>query len=135
MNPWYFITFAFIFGAILIIALIISVILLIKRRKKVNVIFTAVNTMLIISGILFCCSHSTYYKYNDWAIKDHNINMIEQKYGKFDLVKIENNKSGRAAYYIYTDDGPIMPDHLKHYYYMEYDCWGVIYNVYDAPQP
>lgn len=33
-----------------------------------------------------------------------------------------------------TDNGPIMPDHLKHYY-IEYDEWGVIYNVYASCQP
>ena len=44
-------------------------------------------------------------------------------------------EAGKAAYYIYTDEGPIMPDHLKHYYYMEYDVRGVIYNVYEECQP
>ena len=33
---------------------------------------------------------------------------------------------------IYTDNGPIMPDYNKHYYNIEYDEWGVVYNVYDA---
>lgn len=28
-----------------------------------------------------------------------------------------------------------MPDHLKHYYYIEYDEWGVVYNVHDSSQP
>lgn len=58
--------------------------------------------------------------------------MIQQKYGAFDLGEVRENEKGRVAYYIYTDNGPIMPDHLEHYYYMEYDENGVIYNVYDA---
>lgn len=61
--------------------------------------------------------------------------MIEQEYGEFDLGEIQENQKGKVAYYIYTDDGPIMPDHLEHYYYMEYDGWGVIYDVYDACAP
>jgi len=64
-----------------------------------------------------------------------NIYTVEQKYGEFDLGKIKDNAKGRVAYYIYTDNGPIMPDHLDHYYYMEYDERGVIYNVYDGVQP
>ena len=63
------------------------------------------------------------------------INMVEQKYGEFDLGEIKENEKGKVAYYIYTDNGPIMPDHLKHYYFIEYDEWGVIYNVYDSCQP
>ena len=61
--------------------------------------------------------------------------MIEQKYGAFDLGEVRENEKGRVAYYIYTDNGPIMPDHMEHYYYMEYDEKGDIYNVYDACAP
>ena len=50
--------------------------------------------------------------------------------------------SSHSTYYKYNDwvilnrnNGPIMPDHLKHYYYMEYDEWGMIYNVFDGLQP
>ena len=59
---------------------------------------------------------------------------FEEKYGEFDLGEIKEGEKGRVAYYIYTDNGPIMPDHLKHYYYMEYDEWGMIYNVFDGLQ-
>lgn len=84
---------------------------------------------------LFITSHRTYYKYNDWAILESNINMVRQKYGDFDLGEVTDNKPGKVAYYIYTDNGPIMPDHLKHYYYIEYDEWEVVSKVYDAAQP
>ncbi len=90
---------------------------------------------ILCAVLLYVSSHSTYYKYNDWFILQSNIHKVEQKYGKFDLGEIKDNEKGRAAYYIYTDNGPIMPDHMKHYYYMEYDEWGVIYNVYDGLQP
>ena len=44
-------------------------------------------------------------------------------------------KSGRVAYYIYRDDGWIMPDHLPHYYYIEYDENGLATKVYDGVAP
>ncbi|WP_295211886.1 hypothetical protein [Ruminococcus sp.] len=60
--------------------------------------------------------------------------MVQQKYGTFDVGTIKENQAGRVAYYIYTDNGSIMPDHLKHYYYIEYDEWGVVYKVYESSQ-
>ena len=94
-----------------------------------------INFSLFVLTVLYVSSHSTYYKYNDWAILRSNIYMVEQKYGKFDLGEIKQNQRGTVAYYIYTDNGPIMPDHMEHYYYMEYDEKGDIYNVYDACAP
>ena len=91
--------------------------------------------VLLVVVILYALSHSTYYRYNDWAVLQSNIHMVEQKYGEFDLGEIKENEKGIVAYYIYTDNGPIMPDHLKHYYFIEYNEWGVIYNVYDSCQP
>ena len=93
------------------------------------------NSIFLVVTILYGTSRSTYYKFNDWIILQSNIHLIEQKYGDFDLGEIKENQKGWVAYYIYTDDGPIMPDHLEHYYYMEYDEWGVIYDVYDACAP
>lgn len=106
-----------------------------KRNKKAIIISMVINFILFVVAILYISSHSTYYKYNDWVMLQSNIHLIEQKYGEFDLGEIKENQKGWVAYYIYTDNGPIMPDHLKHYYYMEYDEWGVIYNVYDGGQP
>lgn len=124
----------------LITGIVISIILFsVQKVRKYNNKTTAVsmgiNFVLLVGVILYALSHSTYYRYNDWAILQSNIHMIEQKYGEFDLGEIKENEKGKVAYYIYTDNGPIMPDHLKHYYYMEYDEWGVIYNVYDSCQP
>ena len=60
---------------------------------------------------------------------------VEEKYGDFDLGEIIKNQKGSVGYYIYTDNGPIMPDHLEHFYYMEYDEDGIIYKVYDSCSP
>lgn len=101
-----------------------------KSVKSVAALFVT-NIILLIALILFKASHSTYYKYNDWLILQSNIYMIEQKYGVFDLGTINENQAGRAAYYIYTDGR----SDDQHYYYMEYDVWGVVYKVYEACQP
>ncbi len=61
--------------------------------------------------------------------------MVREKYGDFDLGIVESDKSGKVAYYIYTDNGPIMPDYLKHYYYIKYDECGVVYSIYEGCQP
>ena len=124
----------------LIVGIIIGIILFIvhkvrKHDNKTTVVSMGINFVLLVVVILYALSHSTYYRYNDWAILQSNIHMVEQKYGEFDLGEIKENEKGKVAYYIYTDNGPIMPDHLKHYYYIEYDEWGVIYDVYDSCQP
>ena len=124
----------------LIVGIIIGIILFIvhKVRKydnKTTVVSMGIYFVLLVVVILYALSHSTYYRYNDWAVLQSNIHMVEQKYGEFDLGEIKENEKGIVAYYIYTDNGPIMPDHLKHYYFIEYDEWGVIYNVYDSCQP
>lgn len=140
MNPW---VIDFCYLVLLLCFLIVgitSVVLIIVRKHKKKNIKTTVMSLLISIFllavlILFIVSHSTYYKYNDWVILQSNIYVVQQKYGDFDLGTIRDNQAGKVAYYIYTDNGPIMPDHLKHYYYMEYDEWGVIYKVYESCQP
>lgn len=122
---------------ILIISIIISLSIIIKnklKRKQIknSLILLILSIFISAADTLFLCSHSTYYKYNDWIILNSNINMVRKKYGEFDYGHIEKNKSGTVGYYIYTDNSPIMPDHLKHYYYMEYDSWGMIYRVYES---
>ena len=124
----------------LIVGIIIGIILFIvhkvrKHDNKTTVVSMGFNFVLLVVVILYALSHSTYYRYNDWAVLQSNIHMVEQKYGEFDLGEIKENEKGKVAYYIYTDNGPIMPDHLKHYYFIEYNEWGVIYNVYDSCQP
>ena len=140
MNPWNIEFGYLLFLLIFLIVVIISVILIIKgKRNKKSIKFPVIslvsNSLLILMLTLFGTSHHTYYKYNDWSILGSNISTVQQKYGAFDLGEVTDNKAGRVAYYTYTDNGPIMPDHLKHYYYIEYDEDGIIYKVYDASQP
>ena len=140
MNQWYFDIGILLVMFLLIVGIIICVIsfitkLIRKKNKKTVIIAVCIHFVLLIVTILYASSHSTYYRYNDWIILKSNIHMIEEKYGKFDLGQIKEGEKGTVAYYIYTDDGPIMPDHLEHYYYIEYDEWGVVYNVYDSCQP
>lgn len=140
MNQWYFVIGILVILLLLIIGIIICTISLIiqkirKRSKKRIIIAVAVNVILLITTILYEASHGTYYKYNDWAMVQSNIYEIEQQYGAFDFGEIKKNQKGRVAYYTYTDNGPIMPDHQKHYYYLEYDEQGIVYEVYDGLWP
>lgn len=139
MDPLYFYIMIICILSLCVIGLITCIVLLVKQRKKrtnkVIVFATVVNVFLLLLISLYAASHSTYYKYNDWIMLKSNIHIIEQKYGKFDLGEINDNRKGRVGYYIYTDNGPVMPDHLDHYYYMEYDEMGEIYKVYEACQP
>ena len=140
MNQWYF--DIGILGVLLLLTVgFLSCIIMImirkvrKRKGKAVGISIGINAVLLATTILYSISHSTYYKYNDWTILQNNIYTVEEKYGEFDLGKVNDNQKGCVAYYIYTDNGPIMPDHLKHYYYIEYDENGIVYNVYNACQP
>ena len=140
MNPWSILFCYILLFSINLITVIISIVLIFKRKKnnqskRFPVVMLVMDILFLLFLGLFIASHSTYYKYNDWTILDSNINMVRQKYGDFDLGEVTDNKPGKVAYYIYTDNGPIMPDHLKHYYYIEYDEWGVVSKVYDVAQP
>ncbi len=140
MNTWYFLFGITCLLLLLTVGLFICIILFVKHRikkqnNKVIIASTLVDAILLLMIILYASSHSTYYKYNDWTILQNNVNMVEQKYGEFDLGEVRYGEKGKVAYYIYTDNGPIMPDHLKHYYYIEYDEKGIIYHVYDGCQP
>ena len=57
------------------------------------------------------------------------------KYGAFDRGTVQEGKSGKVGYYIYTDNGPIMPDHMKHYYWIYFDESGIVYKVEDNLPP
>ena len=138
MNQWYFTIGIWFILFMLLIGIILGIIMFIthkgRKHNKAIAVFIGINFALLVVIVLYALSHSTYYRYNDWAILQSNIHMVEQKYGEFDLGEIKENEKGKVAYYIYTDNGPIMPDHLKHYYYIEYDEWGMVYNVYDSCQ-
>lgn len=100
-----------------------------KIFTKRRVLISAV-VIIIFSALIFLFSHSTYYKYNDWWVKGRSLAEIEERYGDFDI-----RLGSTAGYYIYTDNGWIMPDHLPHYYYMEYDENGIVRRVYEGLHP
>ncbi|MBD5087301.1 MAG: hypothetical protein HDT30_00595 [Clostridiales bacterium] len=104
-----------------------------KKSKKRISIFLIIGIALLSSVIVFLSSHATYYKYNDWWIIGRSISEIESKYGEFDFGEFKANTSGKVGYYIYMDNGLIMPDYLKHYYYIE-NNEGIANKVYDACQ-
>ena len=140
MNQWYFDMGILLVMLLIIVGIIICIIsfftkMIRKKNRKTVIIAVCIHFVLLTLTILYASSHSTYYKYNDWIVLQSNIHMIEEKYGEFDLGEIKDGEKGRVAYYIYTDNGPIMPDHLKHYYYMAYDEWGMIYDVSNECQP
>ena len=103
-----------------------------KTDGKNSLIVKRILMLVLVVTVLFWASHSTYYLYNDWAILNHSVYDVQERYGNFDLGKISDGHAGRVAYFIYKDNGPIMPDHLDHYYYMEYDENGIIYKVYEG---
>ena len=140
MNSWYVFAIYYlvilVFSITLIITLVMQIVSFKKKKYSKKIIISFITSiLLLVFSILFTCSHSTYYKYNDWWILNSNITKVENRYGDFDLGNYVCGERGKVGYYIYTDNGPIMPDHLKHYYYIEYDEYGIVYNVYDGCQP
>lgn len=140
MDIWEYIFIKLGVHILLILGIIVSIIFFafccIKKRKKKPAVFALFTFLLLyLTALLFFSSHKTWYQFNDWYIIGQDIRTIEKKYGAFDLGCIMEGKSHWAAYYIYTDNGFIMPDHLEHYYYMEYDETGIIYEVYDDIRP
>ncbi len=140
MNTWYtfFLTFAII--ALLLVGSVISVIIFIiklhkKKQARSALVSFMINAALIIYIVVFLFSHKHYYKYNDWFIMGNDIDTVVQKYGDFDVGSIHQGRKGKVGYYIYTDNGPIMPDHLPHYYYIHYDENGIVYQVEEGCAP
>ncbi len=88
--------------------------------------------LLLAVGLLICIIQFVKHRIKKQSNKAITVSIVTDA---FLLLTIIMYVSSHSTYYIYTDNGPIMPDHLKHYYYMEYDEWGVIYNVYEGCQP
>lgn len=140
MNPWYVEIIEISILTALSICFIILLVMLIKAKKhnkptgkKGVALF--INTLLFAGTLVFALSHSTYYKYNDWTILNSDINSVMSKYGAFDKGTVQEGRSGRVGYYIYTDNGPVMPDHMKHYYWIYFDESGTVYKVEESIPP
>ena len=127
------VTEIFIF-MVLITAVIVFTVKLIRAMKKhislkMPVIFHLVSVVLLGCAVIFAVSHGTYYKYNDWYILGNDINKVVERYGEFDKGSVEIDRSGSIRYYIYEDNGPIMPNYLDYYYCIDYDENGIVYKV------
>ena len=140
MNPWYVQMIELLVLAALFIGFIILLVKKIKAKKqnkptgKVSFMLS-LDTLLFIGSFVFVLSHSTYYKYNDWIIVNSDINSVVSKYGAFDKGTVEEGRSGKIGYYIYNDDGPIMPDHTAHYYWIYFNESGAVCKVEDNLLP
>ena len=140
MNPWYVGIIELFIFAVLIIFFMVFIVMLILSKKhnkpiKMKITMLFLDAILLICATVFCISHSTYYKFNDWAILNNDIYSVIDKYGDYDEAMVQENKSGKIGYYIYTDNGPVMPDHLKYYYWIYYDENGKVYKVEESCQP
>ena len=106
MNAWYMLA-AYV-GAILICLALCAASLAVmmhgivkQRRLGGRLAFLIAAGAVTAAVLLFTNSHETYYRFNDWAVSGSTVQDIVKRYGEPD---------------INTDEGPIMPDHLEHFY-------------------
>lgn len=130
MNHWHEVFLALFVISVLLLGFIICIAMLIFKKKPI--IALLIDITLFLTVVLFIASHSVTFEYNNWAILNNSIYSVEEKYGAFDIGEVEYQKAGSVGYFLYEDNGPIMPDHLPHYYMMDYDESGVVYKVYEA---
>lgn len=120
----------------LISFIVLLIALIVRKFKKKKIIKTVcllvIDTILFALVLIFHLSHSTYYKFNDWYVLNSDINSVVEKYGPFDKGELHEGKEGKIGYYIYTDNGPIMPDHAPHYYWISFDEFGNVYDVNES---
>ena len=139
MNPWYVLAIEICVFLMLFICFIVFLVMLIKaiskkKHKPIKIISVLLSLDVILFAFLlvFVLSHPTYYKYKDWEIMGSHISDVQNRYGNFDIGIVQTGHPGEVGYYIYTDDGPIMPDHLPHYYYIHYDENGIVDSVKES---
>lgn len=140
MNAW---TMLFAYAAVVLLALALlaaaAAVMIYAAAKKKPVrkplVFLAVSAALAAVVVLFTNSHGTYIRFDDWWIYRSGAQKTEERYGAPEIGGYVQGKPGRLGYYIYKDNGPIMPDHLRHYYYVEYDGQGNVTEIYDGAQP
>ena len=85
-----------------------------KARRKAG--FSHCGGAVTAAVLLFTNSHATYYRFNDWDVSGSTVQDIVKRYGEPDINMYTPGRGGSLWYYIYTDEGPIMPDHLEHFY-------------------
>ena len=99
-HAFFMILFIFGIGILYLIAIIVSsVVLAVKnlKNKASKKVATCVIALLLFGTVhvLFCASHHTDLRYNDWLIVGHNIEFVEKIYGP-----PEHRESGFASYEI-----------------------------------
>lgn len=140
MNSWYVSVAEFEVFFVLSIVFLVLMIKIIRakksHRKIIGKVLLLVCDVAAFAGVMvYSLSHATYYKYNDWVMLKSNVSKVVDKYGTPDLGSVKKGEKGKIAYYIYKDDGPVMPDHMEHFYFIHYDEDGNIYRVEDSVKP
>ena len=140
MNVWYMLLIYA--GAILLVLvfLAVSVAAMMNAVVKQNAVGRRLALLIaavVLAGVvlLFTLSHKTYYRFNDWLIKSSTASDVIERFGKPDIGTYAEGKPGRIGYYIYTDNGPVMPDHLEHFYFIAFDEQGKVTEVSDSVRP
>lgn len=140
MNGWYML--AVYVGAILISlalcagALAVMIHGVVKQKRLGGrLAFLIAAGVVTAAVLLFTNSHATYYRFNDWAVSGSSLQDVTARYGEPDINMYTPGKGGSLYYYIYTDDGPVMPDHLEHYYCISLDETGRVTGISDAVRP
>ena len=129
LGDIFFIMILVVGGILFVAPITIFIYSLMKKRKKL-LLGACVAIFIEALFILFWASHQTYYKYNDWWIVGKTEEEIVERYGEFDEIWGKSK-----AYFIYVDNGWIMPDHQHHFYHIEFDSTGIATKVYDGLAP
>lgn len=140
MNTFYIEAAELIITMLLIFSIIILMVITVRAVRKHRKIYAYILGLCLsitaLAGMTwFALSHGTYYKYNDREILGSHITEVQEKYGAFDWNTVQTGRAGTVGYYIYTDDGPVMPDHQPHYYFIHYDENGIVDEVKDSIKP
>ena len=103
-----------------------------NTNKKIPVLIIGIGSFLIllICLILFCLSHATSYRYNDWWIIDRHISEVVVRYGEPD-----KNLGRKKGYYISEGNTLIMSDHQPQYYWMVCDDNDIVCDVFVSGSP
>ena len=103
-----------------------------NTNKKLPVLIIGIGSFLIllICLILFCLSHATSYRYNDWWIKGRHISEVVVRYGEPD-----KNLGRKKGYYISEGNTLIMSDHQPQYYWMVCDDNDIVCDVFVSGSP
>lgn len=112
-----YILFSLGIGALILFLLITSIVVFaVKKHNHQNVrwVILSIIAYFVIGGIhlLFCASHQTDLRYNDWLIVGHKIEDVEKHYGP------AVRRSGWACF---DEDG--------HGYWMDLDKDGTVVSV------